>query len=392
MKKQYFLQLTALLLCLTFNTYGQNDNSNVNMNLLAAPSTAAATMLGFSPSEVDKPREASEFTASIVNNTDGYSRWPANYAVEIAPAWFFTGHKIGFNDFSSNKVDKNLWQSLSISAAVRRSGPAADTLGPLTQVAFGLKTSILRGHRFHSAVQEKIDRSREVLRRINGGLSEYLDSDSLLNVYLEEFDTAAYNSRRAELTANFGNAKSDELAQFQADVQDLRFDRVGFKLDLTAGIVQDFPGGGFDDQRISKIGVWLSGGYEWEGGFSFLGILRYLQNPDAEYSDDDERLLVGDVRSFDGGFRLVYAPIARPFTLSAEGIYRSSIEPEVLPSNWRLAINAEYKIKPNMSLNFSYGRDFDGTVTRDGNVIALLSMFTSFGNSKPLDDKPKEGN
>ncbi len=362
------------------------QSGQVNLNMLAAPASPAAALLGFSPSVVDKPREASEFLASVVNTTGGLSGLPTNYAVEIAPAWMLTGHKIDNTKFRSNRLADNFWQGLTISTAVGQSEEIPDSLRPLTQVAFGVKASILRGHRFSKKTEAKLAEAQAALRNLNTKLKRYLDEDLEYQQLIENAidnptDTAALNLYREKMYQSF---EAEEIQQLEEALRDLRFDRVGFKLDLTAGLVQDFPGGRFGNSRVSRAGAWLTAGYEWEEGFSFLGIARYLNSPDAIYADDAGLLQEGRVRTFDAGFRAILAPIERRFTISAEGLYRSMTEPEVLPSSWRFTFNAEYKFSPNMCLNFSYGRDFDGTVTRDGNVIALLSLFTGFGNSKPV--------
>lgn len=362
------------------------QHRQVNLNMLAAPATPAAALLGFSPSVVDKPRDASEFLASVVNTTGGLSGLPSDYAVEIAPAWMLTGHKIDSKRFRSNKLNDNFWQGMTISAAVGHSEEVPDSLRPLTQVAFGFKTSILRGHRFSKKTEQRLADAQTALRNLNTKLKAYLDADLeyqqlVDNAIDNPTDTAALNRYREKMYQSF---EAEELQQLEENLRDLRFDRVGFKLDLTAGLVQDFPGGRFGNSRVSRAGVWLTTGYEWEQGFSFLGIARYLQNPDADYTDDGGTLRQGRIRTFDAGFRAIFAPIERRFTVSAEGLYRKMTEPDLLPSSWRFTFNAEYKFSPNMCLNFSYGRDFDGVVTRDGNVIALLSLFTGFGNAKPM--------
>ena len=100
------------------------------LELLAAPATPAATMLGFSPAEIDKPRDVSDFLVSVANS-GALSQLPSNYAVEIAPAWLFAGNKISYQSFSGNKVTDNIWQGLTRSAAVR-----SNDIDTFTQMAF----------------------------------------------------------------------------------------------------------------------------------------------------------------------------------------------------------------------------------------------------------------
>ena len=161
----------------------------------------------------------------------------------------------------------------------------------------------------------------------------------------------------------------------EEQLHDIRLTRTGFKLDLTAGIVQDFPGGRFEQRSVSRAGVWLSGGYEGEKGISFLFMTRYLHS--AGYLEEA-------YSTFDGGARFIYAPAESKFTASGEAIYRKPLQTDVLPASWRATLNVEYKLRPGISLNFSYGRNFDGVVNKNGNIVAVLSLFTSLGNERKV--------
>lgn len=364
------------------------QGEKINLNTLTAPSSPAATLLGISPSQIDKPRDPSELMASIVSSSEGFSRLPENYAVEIAPAWMFGGKRITFNDFESNALHHNLWQSLTFSAAVGEKEQSLNSTNLSKQVAFGLKTSLLRGSHFANEARIKIEKTQEALNKLNEKLITYLSVDKIYQALIDRAiknpaDTVEFNAYRNRKYREF---RSQELQEVQEVLKDLRFVRVGFKLDFTAGLVQDFPSGKFDSVSISKVGLWLTAGYEGEKGLSFLGIARILQNADATFTAENGSLLQGDIQNFDVGARLIFAPLTAKYSISAEAILRSSNRPNDIPNSQRLALNMEYKLTPNASINFSYGRDFDGTITRNGNVIALLSLFTSFGNAKRIDN------
>lgn len=386
------------ILILFFGVFGLSislfsQEEKVNLNTLTAPSSPAATLLGISPSQIDKPRDPSEFMASVVSASGGISRLPENYAVEMAPAWMFGGNKITFSDFKSNALPHNLWQSLTISAAVGGKGQSADNPENPTQVAFGLKTSFLRGHRFNQEAETKVASAQNALNRLNTRLLDSLRSDMQYQRLIERsldnpadtLERNAYQKRKYQKFRSQDGQEVQELQEIQEALQDLRFTRIGFKLDLTAGVVQDFPSGKFDSVSVSKLGVWLTAGYEGEKGLSILGIARILQQADAQFTAADGKIQQGNVQNFDAGARLNFAPLKGKYSLSAEALFRGSNRAKDIPNTHRLALNMEYKLAQNISLNFSYGRDFDGTITRDGNVIALLSLFTSFGNAKRID-------
>jgi hypothetical protein len=47
-----------------------------------------------------------------------------------------------------------------------------------------------------------------------------------------------------------------------------------------------------------------------------------------------------------------------------------------------MLFNADYALFKNQKLTFSFGRDFDGTISKDGNLIAALTLIAGFGNKR----------
>lgn len=380
MKKITFPGILVFFLC----QYTLAQNGRIDFDLLTAPATPAATLLGFAPSEIDKPRDVADFMASVVSQTDGFSNLPANYAIELAPAWLFGKEKISFENFQNNKLASSIWQSLLVSAAVRRKEAAESDDLPVTQVSVGIKVSLSRGH-FPRATLNLIDSTRESLNFIHRNIALYLRDDLAYQAMID----SAFESQSWQDTLNlyrnkkFKDFKSAELAKLESKIKRLRFNRIGFKLDLTAGIVQDYANNSYNQRTVSKLGIWLTTGWEGEKGFSVLGMGRVLKSPDADYQDETGNMQMASILSYDAGIRLFWAPSDKPYSLSGEALYRKVSIPKELPASWRYTLNFEYKLKSNLSLNFTYGRDFDNVVIREGNVVALVSLITLLGTSKP---------
>ncbi len=387
MKKRIF----SAFLTIALYHYTMAQSQVIDFNLLTAPATPAATLLGFATSEIDKPRDAAEFMASVVSQTNGLSDLPANYAVEIAPAWIFGKKKISFDDFKSNAVDKNIWQSLMISAAVKRKEASESNNNPLTQVSVGIKVSLKRGD-FPAATLALIDSTQEEINFIHRNLNAYLSGDLVYQALIERaLDSPAWqDTLEAYRNRKLKKIELAELANLESKIKRLRFNRVGFKLDLTAGIVQDYVNNSYDQRTISKLGIWLTTGWEGEKGFSALAMGRVLKNPDADYKDDNGNMQVASIVSYDAGGRLLWAPADKSYSLSGELLYRQVSTPKKLPASWRYTLNFEYKLKSDLSLNFTYGRDFDDVVIKEGNLVALLSLITSLGTSKPVGIKANQ--
>ena len=79
------------------------------------PSTAPAfTVLGTTPTEVERPTTPASFGASFASRTDNLSSLPTDYAVEFTPYWWFGHPRLTWQD----DVRRSVWQSLTRTAAV----------------------------------------------------------------------------------------------------------------------------------------------------------------------------------------------------------------------------------------------------------------------------------
>jgi hypothetical protein len=67
-----------------------------------------------------------------------------------------------------------------------------------------------------------------------------------------------------------------------------------------------------------------------------------------------------------------------------EAIYRSVLQENTIDPNWRLVFSAEYDVGMNQKLSFSFGRNFDRTISRGGNLMTALNFIKGFGNKRRL--------
>ena len=150
------------------------------------------------------------------------------------------------------------------------------------------------------------------------------------------------------------------------------------------GTVVDFPNQIFDKGNVSRGGVWLTGGYQSLGGFSALGIIRYQYNPQQIYADTSGLLKQKDVSTLDFGARVIYKQDGSKFSFGSEFIYRSVLDFSIIKPTYRAVLNVDYKLKANTILTMSLGRDFDGVINKDGNVIAAMNLILGLGNGKKI--------
>jgi hypothetical protein len=182
--------------------------------------------------------------------------------------------------------------------------------------------------------------------------------------------------------------KSDTYKRVKKIASEFKVERKkGGYLDFASGMVVDFPGDGFSNSTISKAGAWLTGGYETDNsGFSIMGILRYLYQPDKIFADDNGRLQTKNISTFDMGERISLIAAQGRFNLSGEIIYRSVLQKNIIDPSWRMVLNVEYDVGLNQKLTFAFGKNFDGTITKSGNLLAALNFIKGFGSSKKVSD------
>ena len=151
---------------------------------------------------------------------------------------------------------------------------------------------------------------------------------------------------------------------------------------MAGGISAEFVDKNFSKSRVNNAGLWSTAGYTDEKFGTGLMLVRYLYNPDKIYAKDNGVNDLGDISTLDAGFRYVLGKPQSRLNISLEAIYRSVLSNIDLDSSWRFVFNADYTIVKNQKLTFSFGRNFDGTTTKDGNLIAALTFIKGFGSSR----------
>jgi len=158
--------------------------------------------------------------------------------------------------------------------------------------------------------------------------------------------------------------------------------RSGFSWELAGGISSEFLNKQFNNSRVHNAGIWTTMGYTGKQGLAILGLVRFLHNPEKIFAKDNELNKMGSISTLDGGARAVYSPNGGRFNCSVEAVYRSVLSSNTIDPSWRLIFNADYSIFRNQKLTFSFGRNYDGIITKDGNLVAALTLIAGLGNKR----------
>jgi hypothetical protein len=411
MKKRVLPRWFTLWICLPFSGLAQQlpDTSGLTINLLQVPNSAAFSLMDLAPSTIEEPKVPADFVAFVRQATDSFTILPRNYGIEFAPAWIFGRNNIDFSKFSSNRLGQNIWQSLTFSVGVNHLDdpnlpPGNDRT---TQLGFGLKMSLWRGT--VEAKHSQIDSLYRIMSGVNDSLYQNLEAwfitdpkyklwyDSLTKLHqkvpisetLIEEAGAQWELRTNALLADSARFRQQILSSFspqinrlRAQVQGMKLNRRGFKLDFAAGMASDFYDQSVTNSQVTRVGAWLTGGWVFNPNksqlnTSLLGMLRILGNPRQLYRSDT-LLLTQDNLFLDYGGRLILHNGKR-FSLSTEVLGRVTINNDALKPTARYVVNMDYQLTSSIVLSFHLGKNFDGTVTKSGNLITALQLFSSFG-------------
>jgi hypothetical protein len=134
------IALTLSFLCLYLFGIGQS------LDLLKAPQSPAFQLLGVEPSSIERPSDPTDLIASVRQGTDDFTRFPSNYALEMAP--FHLTRKSQFNRIDKflrdNSVGNNVAQSFLISVGTTTQKSQVWNRDN-SRAAVGFKFSLLRG-------------------------------------------------------------------------------------------------------------------------------------------------------------------------------------------------------------------------------------------------------
>ncbi len=420
MKTRVITILLSLFLVIRLNAQESDIDTTIKLDLLKSPSSPAFNLLGISPSLIERPSDITEFRLSLQNATTNFSI-PDAYAVELAP-FLMKRKKYLLNTFNDNKY--TIPQTFVVSAGYSRLGPdGGDDVDSLktTKLAFGIKFSIKRPG--WTGQTEKVYDSMIKLQKLLLNAYEQISQSNAHNeqvsVYKVELKsiikkpsanwTDAEKQRATFLTKAIdslevliGNESNEAMQELRSEVaeasevyQKLKAtassftqERKGFFIDFASGIVVDFPANRFDNSRTSKAGAWLTMGNEnGNKGITSLFILRYLYQPESIFADPQGNLSTDKVSTFDAGGRLLINGVEGRFALSSELLYRSVLGKSDLEPSWRFVMNAEYALWKNQKLSFAFGRNFDGTISKGGNLIAALNFVAGLGSTRKVATK-----
>lgn len=405
MKKH--INLITLLIGVCSVSYSQSKDSTINVDLLSVPIAPAFIILGIDPTSIEEPTTPTDLLVSVRNGTENFKNFPTDYALSFAPGWVLGGSTINYKSFASGN---NIWQNIKQSSIFSLGTHTAENEDSTTstQLGIGLKFSIFRGR-----VDEEYDSLRQRRVIVYGSLSklneEYIERtkqltqadqtwvmlDSLVKLELKKVPVnsetlqaliEARDTKSNQIMKDYESELIQEVETIKYHASKIKFERTGFKLDLGLGLGYDFANQNWDNGKLFRYGIWLNGGnvYQLRNKQSIIWLLtsRFIMFPGEEYKKESIVLTANNLR-FDFGGRLIYKFLPK-LSLSSELLSRSVVNNNDIPHTYRFTFNLDYQLLPNQVLTLTLGRDFDGTISKDGNLITALNFIMGFGKQRPF--------
>src|SRR5258705_3520125 len=172
------------LYCNIAKTQDSTSNAKdtaIKIDVLRAPSSPASTMLGMSPSDIEKPTDITAFMASLKNATNNFTTIPTNFSIEFAP--FHLLNKTRPLDSKSLVENKeNFRRSFVISLGIKKEEKNDSVPGSKSKTEFGVgvKFAIIRG--------EIDDNSKKAFQNIWNFQDDLNDQQTSLSEKINETD------------------------------------------------------------------------------------------------------------------------------------------------------------------------------------------------------------
>lgn len=390
----------------------ENSSDDAALNLSKSGSTPGFSILDLSPSSVDRPKDPTDFAVFLQNATDNFTSFPKNYALEFSP-WLLANYVKNFSQFQSDaNVLENFKQSFTISIAASTK-KWYDSQTEFTRMGIGGKFSIKRGNiidelrTFSKDIQENkkaIDNVDLALIKGNDLFVQLTDTeqenDSELKTLKDKINTLTDKQERVKceklisdriaflhkiVKEKFKEKYKDKIKELSEQASKLDYIRKGFKWDVAFALAYDFKSQNFEERELSKYAVWTTISYDLDesdanNNSSFLFTGKALNSPNLK---DTVTCSCGESKIFDSKTEWeLGARFIKDFSkvsLSAEIVYKKGIpKPKWL-------IDFGYTLSNNKVLQFSFGKDFDGSdLSGKNNLIAAINLLLGFGSKRPL--------
>lgn len=418
--KKILFKLAFTICCITSVLFAvaqqdADDLDEIPVNSLSAPASPGSVLLGVNPTEIQKPTDLTGLMISLRNATDNFTQLPVSFAIDIAPAWLFNKHKIDYGDFVSSK--KSFLQTFTLSyAQLTQDDENYRGLKQGIGFSFSLIRPPIRDNAYLNRVKKinvhlknLLEANDSLLAGKKAGNQLYQQLDSQVTSYLSLIraiedkpfqtlaDTVASSNVETQLLLllslkdNLDNklleetkkeideSRQEEIESLTSLSETITPVRKGFFLNLAGGTLARYDDFRVNNTRLTNSSFWLTTGWDGNGNddsgkstLSFFLLSRFIHNNADEWYKSGNTTLYN---TFDNGLKLSYATASQKFLFSAEAVSRKLYKTDAAKTFvYKYLVNVQWAVGVNQVLTFTYGKDFNNHITRDGNVIGYLNF------------------
>lgn len=350
------VSVTALLLLFVASSVGfaqqAGSGQTVEIDDLRAPTAPAFVLLDVTPASIGRPQNPKALTLNLLSAAAQAEGFPRTYALEVAPYWLTSHPNLTFDQYEDPNIVESIARTVSFSVAtaplMKSAGAERNTAG--SRLGIGVRANIAGGQ-----VNPKL---KELVAALNETNAEIL-------LALER------GQEIGELRARAG--------QQARQIQAMDGQRVGFLMTVAAGQVWNFPSDDFALRERDRWGAWVTPAYrfracraaasECSALFDAIAVARALGAPARN-------------TQWDLGGRLLWQP-TKELAISSEFLRRrAQANSKTNENSSRTVAIVEYRIREDLLLFGSFGKDFDDRETRR-TLVSIMGLNIGFGR-KPL--------
>lgn len=346
----------AILACITTATAGflagdARSAGELQIDELRVPSSPAFTMLGVSPTAVERPSTPRALGLSLLSATErSGSGIPNDLALEFAPYWWKSHPDLTFDNYydKDKKFLDTIKQTLAISLGTTDLEDQAGVSG--SRAAIGLRFMLHQGVK-DPALDERVKDLREAQVRL---------LDCVPDEPTEPVDEGCVSVAEREIRTQLARVKD-------------KTERMGWIVEFAAAATRDFADNDAEQAGNTRFGGWFTASYhfkkvktdgtEMSSPLTVVAVARYLSKDDATLANGSE----------DVGGRLIWKGESDagmpPLAISIEGLRRFAEQGD---DSSRIVAVLEYRLPvENLSIVASYGKDFKDLTGHDSMVTTL---------------------
>jgi len=378
--KKTLIILAYIIICKSVTA----QKLDVQLKDLVVPSSAAFSVLDFTPKIIERPGTIKSLALNVVNQVGESAGFPKNFATEFAPYWFFENHNMNIFKYYGIKHTNDKYTGQNVFSNLRSTSASLGSLFrdsskklpvDINYLSYGVRANII-SVRSTFVLKSIYDR----ILAINKSLGEHLTQ-----VDCSSIPDDSIRQRLDCLGKNLEKAlkKDSILTVTRSQFSELVGLRPWLAVDIALASSTAFGRGSISNSKRYRTGAWatlsLSIPFAKKADIEqFLKNKNYFNGYILLRSIDENQTM--DFVNFAGNKYLDIGGRAElelnRFSLSIESIHRSNADHKNLNTSRTVGL-IQYRVTDNLYFSGTFGKDF-GEVQ---NLISLFGINWGFGGN-----------